>query len=37
VVALRAAALLAVRLGAFYENKKAPAVLEALLKVAGAA
>jgi hypothetical protein len=36
-VALRAAALLAVKLGAFYEHKEAPAVLEALLKVAGAA
>ena len=35
--ALRAAALLAVKLGAFYEHKEAPAVLEALLKVAGAA
>jgi hypothetical protein len=32
-----AAALLAVKLGAFYEHKEAPAVLEALLKVAGAA
>jgi hypothetical protein len=35
--ALQAAALLAVKLGAFYEHKEAPAVLEALLKVAGAA
>jgi hypothetical protein len=35
--ALRAAALLAVKLGAFYEHKEAPAVLQALLKVAGAA
>jgi hypothetical protein len=35
--ALRAAALLAVKLGAFYEHKEAPAVLKALLKVAGAA
>jgi hypothetical protein len=35
--ALRAAALLAVKLGAFYEHKEAPAALEALLKVAGAA
>jgi hypothetical protein len=35
--ALRAAALLAVNLGAFYEHKEAPAVLEALLEVAGAA
>jgi hypothetical protein len=34
---LQAAALLAVKLGAFYEHKEAPAVLEALLKVAGAA
>jgi hypothetical protein len=33
----KAAALLAVKLGAFYEHKEAPAVLEALLKVAGAA
>jgi len=33
----RPAALLAVKLGAFYEHKEAPAVLEALLKVAGAA
>jgi hypothetical protein len=35
--ALRAAALLAVKLGAFYEHKEDPAVLKALLKVAGAA
>jgi hypothetical protein len=35
--ALRAAALLAVKLGAFYEHKEAPAALEVLLKVAGAA
>ena len=35
--ALRAAALLAVKLGAFYEHKEAPAVLEELLRVAGAA
>jgi hypothetical protein len=35
--ALRAAALLAVKLGAFYEHKEAPRVLEVLLKVAGAA
>jgi hypothetical protein len=30
-------ALLAVKLGAFYEHKEAPAVLQALLAVAGAA
>ena len=35
--ALRAAALLAVKLGAFHEHKEALAVLQALLKVAGAA
>jgi hypothetical protein len=35
--ALRAAAVLAMKLGAFYEHKEAPRVLEALLKVAGAA
>jgi hypothetical protein len=35
--ALRAAALLAVKLDAFYWHKEAPAVLAALLKVAGAA
>ena len=35
--ALRAAALLAVKLGAFYEHKEAPAVLQELLRVAGAA
>jgi hypothetical protein len=35
--ALRAAALLAVKLSAFYEHNEAPAVLEALLKVARAA
>jgi hypothetical protein len=35
--ALQAAALLAVKLGAFYEHKEAPQVLEALLKIAGAA
>jgi hypothetical protein len=35
--ALQAAALLALKLGAFYEHKEAPQVLEALLKVAGAA
>jgi hypothetical protein len=29
--------LLAVKLGAFYEHQEAPVVLEALLKVAGAA
>ena len=35
--ALRAGALLAVKLGAFYEHKEAPAVLQELLRVAGAA
>jgi hypothetical protein len=35
--ALQAAALLAVKVGAFYEHKEPLAVLEALLKVAGAA
>ena len=35
--ALRAAALLAVKLGAFHEHKEAPAALQDLLKVAGAA
>ena len=34
---IRAVALLAVKLGAFYEHKEAPAVLQALLEVAGAA
>jgi hypothetical protein len=35
--ALQAVALLAVKVGAFDEHKETPAVLEALLKVAGAA
>jgi hypothetical protein len=35
--ALRAAVLLAVKLGAFYVHKEAPAVLQELLRVAGAA
>jgi hypothetical protein len=36
-VALQAAALLAVKLSSYYECKAAPAVLQALLEVAGAA
>jgi hypothetical protein len=36
-IALQAASLLAVNLSSYYEHKEAPAVLEALLKVAGAA
>jgi proteasome assembly chaperone (PAC2) family protein len=32
--AIQAAALLAVKLGSFYDHKAAPAVLQALLKVA---
>jgi hypothetical protein len=34
---IRAAAQLAVKLAAFYEHKEAPAVLQVLLEVAGAA
>jgi hypothetical protein len=36
-VALQAAALLAVKLSSYYDCEAAPAVLQALLKVAGAA
>ena len=36
-VALQAASLMAVKAGSYYDHREAPAVLRALLKVAGAA